>query len=121
METVYKRGDLVLIKFPLVQDFSKIKERPALIIQNDIGNRYSPNLIVASISSKIPSVSYPTHFAIRADSEVGSKAGLKVDSNIETEIIMTIPKFLVVKKLGSLPPEIMQIVDKKIKISLGLR
>ncbi|MDZ7289488.1 MAG: type II toxin-antitoxin system PemK/MazF family toxin [candidate division KSB1 bacterium] len=75
-----KRGDVILVNFPFIQDLSKNKERPALVIQNDVGNRFSSNTIVLSISSTVPSKDYPTHYKIKANSTVGQKAGLDKDS-----------------------------------------
>jgi mRNA interferase MazF len=113
----YYRGDIVLVKFPLITDYSKHKNRPALIIQNNIGNRYSRNLIVASISSTIPPKRYPTHLHVPKDDR---ETGLNKDSVIQFENILTIPKRLVVSKLGSIPDKYLDSVDNCIMISLGI-
>jgi len=117
--TELKRGDIVLIPFPYIQDYKKAKTRPALIIQNDIANRYSPNLIVALISSTIPDKEYPMHYHIKK--EVEKEANLERDSIVKCEVIITIPKEVVIKKVGKLSKEGMQAVNTCLKISLALQ
>ena len=73
----FRRGDVVLIPFPYITDFSKTGERPAVIIQNDVGNRFSPNLIAAAISSQIPRKEYPIHFLVRRGSFEAEGSGLR--------------------------------------------
>ena len=119
-EISYYRGDIVLVPFPFVTDFKKAKARPAVVIQNDIANRFSPNLILALVSSTVPKKSYPFHYRIRGDSKIAAQAGLERDSIIKTEVIVTIPKASILKKIGSLPPEAMLEVNECVKISLGL-
>src|SRR5713226_5859567 len=53
-ERPYRRGDVLLVALPLVSDPAQRKIRPVVVIQNNVGNRFSPNLIVAAISSQIP-------------------------------------------------------------------
>jgi len=115
------RGDVVLVNFPFVQDFSKGKKRPALVIQNDVGNRFSSNTIVLSISSKVPSKIYPTHYRIEANTPTARSAGLTKNSIVQAEIILTIPQALISKKLGSLPQTTMDEIERRIKISLSLK
>jgi mRNA interferase MazF len=116
-----RRGEVVLVKFPFIQDFSKSKERPALVIQNDIGNRFSSNTIVLSISSTVPLRDYPTHYRIKVNSTVGQKAGLEKDSIVQAETILTISQSLIVRKLGILPASVMREIEKRIKVSLALK
>jgi mRNA interferase MazF len=116
----FKRGDVVLLPFPYIQNYAKAKTRPAVIIQNDIGNRYSPNLIVALISSSVPPKTYPIHYKISADSDEGRAAGLDVDSIVKAETIITVPKQVVIKKIGALPQNAMDKLDACLKVSLGL-
>lgn len=113
----YHRGDIVLVRFPLITDFTKYKERPALVIQNDIGNRYSRNLILASISSKVPEKRYPTHLFV---SKNDTETGLHKDSIVQFENILTIPKRLVIRKLGVIPENYFHSIDSSIMISLGI-
>lgn len=71
-----RRGDVVLVPFPYVTDFRKAKTRPALVIQNDIGNRYGSTVIVALISSSVPEKRYPMHYQILSPSPIAKAAGL---------------------------------------------
>ena len=116
----YSRGDVVLVPFPFVTDFTKAKARPAIVIQNDIANRFSPNLILALVSSTVPKKSYPFHYRMPGDSELAAQAGLERDSMVKTEVIITIPKSSILKKVGSLPAEAMNDVDECLRVSLGL-
>jgi len=116
----FHRGDVVLIQFPFITDISKAKHRPAVIIQNDVGNRFGSNLIVAAISSQIPSRKYPFHFWVQAGSPEADGTGIQKDSIIHTEIIMTIPKTSVIKHLGQFSKAAMLAIDECIKVSLAL-
>ena len=114
-ELSFRRGDVVLVPFPFITDFSQSKPRPALVIQNDVGNRFSPNLIVATISSRVPDRVYPTNYHLRAGT-----AGLDRDSVVLTSVILTIPKSSVRKHLGHLDEATMQAVDACLRVSLAL-
>ena len=116
----FHRGDIVLIPVPYISDPSKVKERPAVVIQNDIGNRFSPNLIVAAISSQIPSREYPIHFLVRTGSPEAEGTGLQKDSIVQTEIILTIPKASVARRLGRFDEAAMRAIDQCLRVSLAL-
>ena len=88
--------------------------RPVLILQNDVGNRFSRTVIVGSISSQIQKASLPTHV------EVSKKDGLKKDSVILLEQIRTIDKERLSDFVTHLDGDIMTKVDKAMMISLGL-
>jgi mRNA interferase MazF len=89
--------------------------RPALIIQNDVGNKYSPNVIVASITTAIPDASYP--FLVIC---TPSESGLERKSAIDLASVMAISKSRLGDKCGGLTPTKMLEVGKAIKESLGL-
>lgn len=89
--------------------------RPVLVIQNDIGNKYSPTIIVAAITSQINKAKLPTHVEIRA-----SEYGLSKDSVVLLEQIRTIDKKRLREKIGRFNDEMMGKVDECLKISLGL-
>lgn len=110
-----KRGDVYLVSFdPTVG--AKIKKiRPALVIQNDIGNRYSPVTIVAAITSQVDTTLYPTEVLLRA-----GEAGLTTNSAILLNQIRTVDKQRLVKRLGTATLPTMVRVDEAIQISLGL-
>lgn len=116
----FRRGDVVLVAFPYVTDTVQAKHRPAVIIQNDIGNRFSPNLIVAYVTSRIPHRRYPTDYHIPAGSYEGRSAGLDRTAVVKTDTIFTVPKTDVARYLGHLPQPAMDAVDKCLRASLGL-
>jgi mRNA interferase MazF len=116
----YRRGDVVLISFPYIQDFTRSKARPALVIQNDVGNAFSDNLILASISSQMPDKEYPVHYRVYAGSKIAKGAGLDSDCVVKAETIITIPKARVIDKLGRFPLEAVAAIDQCLKISLDL-
>ena len=116
----YSRGDVVLVPFPFVTDFTKAKPRLAVVIQNDIANRFSPNLILALVSSTVTKKPYPFHYRIPGESELAAQAGLDRDSIVKTEVIIIIPKSSILKKVGSLPAEAMHDVDACLRLSLSL-
>ncbi|MBN1484775.1 MAG: type II toxin-antitoxin system PemK/MazF family toxin [Chloroflexia bacterium] len=116
----FRRGDVVLIAFPFIQDFSRSKTRPAVVIQNDVGNTYSRNLILASISSVVPDQEFPVHYRVQAGSLIAKQAGLTMDSVVKAETIITIPKERVQEILGYFPPEAMAEIDQCLRVSLGL-
>jgi mRNA interferase MazF len=119
-DAAFNRGDVVLVPFPYVTDFSKAKSRPALVIQNDVANKFSPNLILALISSRRPKKVYPFHFHIRNGTDLAEKAGLDKYSIVKSEVIITVPKSSVMKKIGTLPAEAMNQVDVCLRVSLSL-
>lgn len=110
-----KRGDIVLVNLDPVIGSEQGKIRPAVVIQNNIGNEYSPTTIIAPITSKTFNKEFPTNV------ELFSKdSGLDNDSTVLLNQIRTIDKARIIKKLHSLNKEIMDRIDFTIKISLGL-
>ena len=110
-----KRGDIVIINFDPVKGSEQGGVRPALVIQNDVHNKYSPVIIVAAITSKKFSKDFPTNvFLPKKDSK------LKKDSTILLNQIRTIDKTRIREKISNLNPYLMFKVDLAIKISLGL-
>lgn len=89
--------------------------RPVLVIQNDIGNRYSPTIIIAAITSQINKAKLPTHIEISA-----LEYGLPKDSVILLEQIRTIDKRRLKEKIGFLSLETMKKVDEALQVSFGL-
>lgn len=114
------RGDVVLVSFPYVTEPTRTKVRPAVIIQNDVGNRFSPNLIIAAISSQLPKRQYPTNLIVHQDSPEAEGTGLDRDSLVQAEVILTIPKASVVKRLGRFNDVTMRAIDQCVKVSLNL-
>lgn len=116
-----RRGDVVLVPFPYVTDFRKAKTRPALVIQNDIGNRYGSTVIVALISSSLPEKRYPMHYPISHPSPISRASGLRTTSVVKMETLVTLPKRAILKRLGSLPKEAVRESDEALAFSLDLR
>ncbi len=110
-----RRGEIYLVSFDPTIGAEIKKTRPALIIQNDIANRYSPLTIVCAISSQYDEPPYPTEVLIRAP-----EGGMKVDSVILANQLRSVDRQRLVKRLGSLKPETMEKVDRALKLSLGL-
>ena len=109
------RGEIILANFEPVKGSEQGGIRPALVIQNNEGNLYSPTIIVAAITSKNQEKSYPTNvFISKKDSK------LPRDSTIMLNQIRTIDKSRIIKKISKLNPYLMFQVDLAIKISLDL-
>lgn len=109
------RGEVYLVKFDPTVGSEIKKTRPAIIIQNDTANRFSPVTIVAAISSKFDDKLYPTEVLIHA-----GEAGLKQDSVVVLDQIRTIDKMRIVKKLGKVSAFTLKRADTALKISVGL-
>jgi len=110
-----KRGYLYYADLSPVVGSEQGGVRPVLIIQNDIGNKYSPTVIVAAITSQINKAKLPTHIEISAH-----EYGLNKDSVILLEQIRTIDKKRLREKIGCLDTNMMLKVDNSLQISLGL-
>ena len=110
-----KRGYLYYADLSPVVGSEQGGVRPVLIIQNDIGNKYSPTVIVAAITSQINKAKLPTHIEISAH-----EYGLNKDSVILLEQIRTIDKNRLREKIGCLDKNMMLKVDNSLQISLGL-
>ncbi len=89
--------------------------RPVLVIQNDIGNRFSPTVIVAAITAQIQKAKLPTHVEIEA-----KEHGMERDSVVLLEQIRTIDKQRLTDKITHLDEEMMRKVDEALLISVGL-
>lgn len=110
-----KRGDIFYADLSPVVGSEQGGLRPVLIIQNDIGNRYSPTVIAAAITSRMDKARLPTHIDIHAD-----RVGLAKDSVVLLEQIRTIDKRRLKEKMGHLDPSVMSRVNNAIAISFGL-
>ena len=89
--------------------------RPVLIVQNDVGNRFSPTVIAAAITSKLDKSNLPTHIGVKA-----GQGGLTKDSVILLEQIRTIDKRRLREKMGTLDADSMSQVNQALSISFGL-
>ena len=110
-----KRGDIYYADLSPVVGSEQGGMRPVLIVQNDIGNRYSPTVIAAAITSRMSKAKIPTHIDI-----MGSHVGLSKDSVILLEQIRTLDKRRLREKMGHLDEQTMNSVDNAIEVSFGL-
>ena len=110
-----KRGDIYYADLSPVVGSEQGGMRPVLIVQNDVGNKYSPTVIAAAITSRLGKTRLPTHIDVYAD-----KVGLQKDSVILLEQIRTIDKKRLGEKMGHLDDKIMSEVDEAISVSFGL-
>lgn len=110
-----KRGDVYFADLSPVVGSEQGGMRPVLIIQNDIGNRFSPTVIIAAITAQIQKAKLPTHIEIDAKTY-----GFDRDSVILLEQIRTIDKQRLTDKITHLDVELMEKVDEALQISLGL-
>ena len=110
-----KRGDIYYADLSPVVGSEQGGLRPVLIIQNDIGNRYSPTVIAAAITSRMGKNRLPTHIDIHAD-----KVGLAKDSVVLLEQIRTLDKRRLKERMGHLDDKTMQTVNSAIAVSFGI-
>ena len=110
-----KRGDIYYADLSPVVGSEQGGLRPVLIIQNDVGNKYSPTVIAAAITSKLGKSKMPTHIDVYA-----SQFGLAKDSVILLEQIRTIDKKRLKEKMGHLDSDVMQQVNDALSVSFGL-
>ncbi len=110
-----KRGDIYYADLSPVVGSEQGGLRPVLIIQNDVGNKYSPTVIAAAITSKLSKSKMPTHIDVYAD-----RFGLAKDSVILLEQIRTIDKKRLKEKMGHLDTNIMEQVNTALSVSFGL-
>ena len=112
---IVKRGDVFFADLSPVVGSEQGGQRPVLVVQNDVGNKYSPTVIVSAITAKISKAKLPTHVEIHKED-----VGLVKDSVVLLEQVRTIDKKRLIQKLGTLSPELMEKVDVALLISLGL-
>lgn len=112
---IIKRGDIFYADLSPVIGSEQGGIRPVLIVQNDIGNKYSPTVIAAAITSQINKAKLPTHIEISAQ-----EYGLAKDSVILLEQIRTIDKKRLKEKIGHLDDGLMEKVNEALSISFGL-
>lgn len=109
-----KRGELYYADLSPVVGSEQGGIRPVLVVQNDIGNKYSPTVIAAAVTSKINKAKLPTHIELPS-----ADYGLARDSVILLEQIRTLDKRRLKERIGELNDITMSKVDKAILISLG--
>jgi mRNA interferase MazF len=116
MTTVVKRGDIFYADLSPVVGSEQGGIRPVIIIQNDVGNKYSPTVIVAAITSQINKAKLPTHVEISSE-----EYGLNKDSVVLLEQIRTLDKKRLKEKIGHMTESDMKKVDEALSVSVGLQ
>lgn len=114
-DSMIARGDLFSACLDPVVGSEQGGIRPVLVIQNDVGNRYSPTVIVLAITSQLGKARLPTHVPVSAEG-----TGLQKDSVILAEQIRTLDKRRLRDRIGALSPEVMSQVTTALKVSLGV-
>ena len=109
------RGDIFYADLSPVVGSEQGGVRPVLVVQNDVGNKYSPTVIIAAITSQLSKAKLPTHIELKKD-----KYNLVKDSVVLLEQIRTLDKRRLVNKVSSLDELVMQQVDVAMMISLGI-
>ena len=116
MDTNVKRGDIFYADLSPVVGSEQGGTRPVLIVQNNTGNKHSPTVIAAAITSQTGKAKLPTHINLP-----GPDVGLTKDSVVLLEQIRTIDKKRLREHMGSLDEKLMNQVDAAIAVSFGLR
>ncbi|MBQ7667982.1 MAG: type II toxin-antitoxin system PemK/MazF family toxin [Clostridia bacterium] len=112
---IIKRGDIYYADLSPVVGSEQGGVRPVLIVQNNVGNKFSPTVIAAAITSQINKAKMPTHIEIGA-----ADYGLSKDSVILLEQVRTIDKKRLKERIGHLNEHLMNRVNEAIEISFGL-
>ena len=110
-----RRGDIFYADLSPVVGSEQGGVRPVLIVQNDVGNRFSPTVIAAAITSQRAKAHLPTHIMLNAET-----TGLARDSIVLLEQIRTIDKHRLKERMGRLDNTAMSMVDQALSISFGL-
>lgn len=113
-DNMISRGDLYSACLDPVVGSEQGGIRPVLVIQNDVGNRYSPTVIVLAVTGRLNKARLPTHVPIDCEG-----TGLVKDSVVLAEQIRTLDKRRLRERIGALKPEVMARVSEAVKISLG--
>ena len=109
-----KRGELYFADLSPVIGSEQGGIRPILIVQNDIGNKYSPTIIAAAVTSRINKAKLPTHIELSADAY-----GLPKDSVVLLEQIRTLDKRRIRERIGEVDGDVMNKINQALLISLG--
>ena len=116
MDTSVRRGDIYYADLSPVVGSEQGGVRPVLIIQNNTGNRYSPTVIAAAITSQTGKAKLPTHIELSAE-----RSGLSRDSLVLLEQIRTLDKRRLREKMGRADDAVMEKIDTAIAVSFGLQ
>lgn len=108
------RGDIYYMDFGNQPGSTVHGIRPAMVVQNNVGNRHSPTVIVAAITTEIKKTRQPTHV------QLGSKFGLPQESMLMLEQLTTIDKVMLRQYIGAVDEAFMKTVDRALSVSVGI-
>ena len=109
------RGEIYSANLDPVVGSEQGGSRPVVVVQNDVGNRFSPTVIVLAVTSQLHKARLPTHVQIHAGAQ-----GLARDSVVLAEQVRTLDKRRLKERIGQLPPEEMARIDQALRVSMGL-
>lgn len=115
LDLIVKKGDLFFADLSPVVGSEQGGVRPVLVVQNDVGNKYSPTIIVAAVTSQTGRAKLPTHVQLAA-----SQGGLSKDSVVLLEQLRTIDKQRLKERIGALNETQLPDVEKALSVSLGI-
>lgn len=115
LDLIVKKGDLFFADLSPVVGSEQGGIRPVLVVQNDVGNKYSPTIIVAAVTSQTSKAKLPTHVELKA-----TQGGLSKNSVVLLEQLRTIDKQRLKERIGSLDDRQIPVVDEALGISLGI-
>lgn len=110
-----RKGDIFFADLSPVVGSEQGGVRPVLVVQNDVGNKFSPTIIVAAVTSQLNKAKLPTHVPIHADEN-----GLDRDSVVLLEQLRTIDKKRLREHIGTVDDEVIGVVDDALSVSLGI-
>lgn len=113
MDKAIKRGDLVYLNFDPIVGSEQGGPRPAVVVQNDMGNKHAPTVIIAPVTSKSKKSNLPTH--VKLTSHI-----LERNSMVLLEQLKTVDKSRIDSYIGTLSDEEMKMIDKALRISLAI-
>ncbi len=120
MKMTVRRGDIFYADLSPVVGSEQGGLRPVLVVQNDVGNKYSPTVIVAAITSRLDKAKLPTHIDISISDRREHTEGLAKDSVVLLEQVRTVDKRRLRERMGHVSAELMGSVDKALLVSFGL-
>ena len=115
------RADVVLVAFPFLSGgAAHHKRRPAVVVQSDRYNRARAAVVLAAITSTRAHRERPCKVVVGQHDAAGREAGLRLDSVVDCQTLMTIPREQIVARLGRFPAETMRRIDNALRNALGL-
>ena len=115
LDLIVKKGDLFFADLSPVVGSEQGGVRPVLVVQNDVGNKYSPTIIVAAVTSQTSKAKLPTHVELAA-----TQGGLSKNSVVLLEQLRTIDKQRLKERIGALNEWQIPVVDEALVVSLGI-